>query len=431
MLTNLGAQQLFLVGSDYRARYLDSASPNQIQGISEFQYVPAQIYASAPDQRILLDTATAFLQGLYPPLSETRPQIEGQQLANGSSVNNPLGGYQYVTLHGISADSPDAVWIKGDDECPAVASASAEFRASAEYRTRLAATRDFYRSLHPLLDDIYPSADDLSYAKAYDIFDIINVQRTHNKTSAAAQATDAQVLQLRTLADSAEFGLNYNASQPARAIHATTLAGAVWRHLNDTVSSAKGPKFSLLAGSYDTFLAFFGLANLTAASPDFYGLPDYASTMAFEVFTQGPDFHPADARVRFLFRNGTAGTLRAFPLFGAQKTDLSWDDFSDVMQTRGISTAEKWCGVCQSKAPFCAAYGADNGGVTANAVSADSGVSRGSWIAVVVVMAVALAGNLAWAALCVLGARKRKGQVAAAGAGKEVHSVRSHDSGSV
>ena len=51
-LTNLGYQQNFQVGSDYRSRYLEANSPQQILGVSEDEYVASQIYASAPDQSV-------------------------------------------------------------------------------------------------------------------------------------------------------------------------------------------------------------------------------------------------------------------------------------------------------------------------------------------------------------------------------------------
>lgn len=103
--------------------------------------------------------------------------------------------------------------------------------------------------------------------------------------------------------------------------------------MNQIVSSQDRLKLSLLAGSYDTFLAFFGLSNLTAVSDDFYGLPDYASTMAFELFTvDNVASFPSstdDLRVRFLFRNGTTegDVLTTFPLFGGQEGSLSYSDF--------------------------------------------------------------------------------------------------------
>ncbi|KAG7288369.1 hypothetical protein NEMBOFW57_007900 [Staphylotrichum longicolle] len=417
VLTPLGAQQCFQVGSEYRARYFASDSPHRINGISEFQHVAAQVWASAPDQSILLGTATSFLQGLYPPLGDIQASDVSMQLANSSSVSNPLSGYQYVTLHGINDDSPETVWIKGDDDCPVVAAASADFKTSAEYKSRLASTRDFYRSLYPLVHEIYLSADNLSYAKAYDIFDVINVENLHNATSPARNVTADQLFQLRTLADSAEFGLNYNNSQPARSLHARTLAASVLSHLNETVNSAgQNPKFALLAGSYDTFLAFFGLANLTAASPDFFGLPDYASTMAFELFTPGAAFDKDDLHVRYLFKNGSTGAIKSFPLFGSGKADC----VGRLCQRHAAARPEHRGGVVQRLPErgrllrrvqqrrqvrrgchvVCCWWWRD-----------DSVLSRGGSIAVLVVMAVAILGNLIWAAMWLVrrkGGRRRR-----------------------
>lgn len=58
------------------------------------------------------------------------------------------------------------------------------------------------------------------------------------------------------------------------------------RQLQQTVDSKGAQKMSVFVGSYDTFLSFFGLANLTDASPDFKGLPAYASILVFELFTE-------------------------------------------------------------------------------------------------------------------------------------------------
>ncbi|KAK4156099.1 histidine phosphatase superfamily [Chaetomidium leptoderma] len=414
VLTPLGAQQVFQVGSDYRARYLAADSPHRIRGISEVEYVPAQVYASAPDQSILLSTATSFLQALYPPLGDIDAAAAAtDHLANSTSVASPLSGYQYVTLHGVNDDSPEAIWIKGDDNCPAITAASADFKRSREYTSRLSSTSDFYRSLYPLVPDVYPSAESLSYDHAYDIYDVINVEHIHNASSPAQNVTADQLLQLRTLADSAEFGLNYNASQPARSIHAATFAGAVLSHLNQTVlSAATNPKFTLLAGSYDTFLAFFGLAGLTDVSGDFFGLPAYASSMAFELFTAADtdQINLEDVRVRYLFRNGTEGRLTTFPLFGSGKADLPWEEFVGFMQQRAISSVETWCFKCQSDAGFCARwYGAGTGLDSKGAGGGAGSVAMGSWVTVVVVMAVAIAGNFVWAALWWCRSRRNKG----------------------
>lgn len=382
-LTSLGAEQNRQVGGGYRERYLSSSSPDRILGISQDKYVSSQVFATAPDQGILMNTATAFLQGFYPPLGDIAPEIASQTLNNGTNSTAPLDGYQYVILHGINDNSPDTIWIKGDDECPAYTNSSKKFTKSTEFRQRDTATRDFYAGFYDVLSSgVYNlKKEDMTYAHAFDIFDLVNVARIHNATSPARNVSDTNLDQLRTLADSAELGLNYNASETIRSVGAQTLSGVVLRQLNTTVSSrGKAPKFSLLAGSYDTFLAFFGLTGLLDVSPDFHGLPEYASSMAFELFTEdNADMFPSSVdsnlRVRWLFRNGTAGNLTGFPLFGSGEMSLPWPRFVSEMQKRAIVDVGDWCTKCSSKADFCAAYG-DNVGAKDNEKS-DGGSSGG------------------------------------------------------
>ncbi|TLD09124.1 uncharacterized protein PgNI_07890 [Pyricularia grisea] len=436
MLTDLGAQQNFQVGSAYRSRYLTSSSPQHIAGISPDKYVPGQIYASAPDQSILLNTATAFLQGLYPPLvGRVDDSVASTTLNNGSKSLSPLGGYQYVLLHGKSVDSPDAVWIKGDNGCPTNAAAAKSFFQSEQFAQTDRATRDFYGRLYDVLaGDVYDlKREDMTYRNAYDIYDLINVARIHNGSSPARNVSVQDLQQLRTLADSAEFGYNFNASQPARNIHGRTLAAGLLRQLNQTVATKAALKFSLLAGSYDTFQSFFGAAGLTSLSDDFFGLPDYASTMAFELFSNDDDdddaaFPAEDSlRVRFLFRNGTDGAFEAFPLFGSGEESLPWARFSREMEGRSIVTTAEWCGVCESKMAFCAAFNGDGGSVAASQGGGGgwSGMSNAVAGVVGALVALAAAGLVGGVAFMVSRRRRSKTVVT------EVRSDKLSDKGSV
>lgn len=393
-MTSLGASQNFQVGSDYRARYLAAGSPHQIAGISESKYISSQIYATAPNSGILLNTATAFLQGLYPPLVDLAPEIASQTLNNGTRSTSPLNGYQYATLQGVKANSPDTIWIKGDESCPTLDASLSALESSAPFTSLVASTRPFYESFYPALQSVSdirsPSA--LSFASAYDIFDLLNVARIHNASS--TPISDADLFQLRTLADAAEFASSYSPTDAARSTGARTFAGAVLAQLTKTVASAGALKFSLLAGSYDTFLGFAGLADLTAASADFFGLPEYASTMAFELVSAGAGGSLAtdDLRVRFLFRNGTEGALTAFPLFGGKEESLGWAEFVQKMQAIAITTVEGWCGACQSEVDFCKVYQGD-GEVAAKKEGGMSSAVAGVVGAMVTLGVVALVGG--------------------------------------
>jgi hypothetical protein len=308
-----------------------------------------------------MSTATAFLQGLYPPLSDVAPALATETLNDGTKSTGPLDGYQYVLLQSISESSPNTIWIKGDEGCPAYAASSKAFQQSDVFMQRDEETRAFYRGFYEVLaDGVYNiEPENVTYANAYDVFDLINVARIHNASSAAVNVTDEDLFQLRTLADSAELGKNWDQSDANRSIGAATLSAAILNQLGMTIASQGELKFSLMAGSYDTFLSFFGLSKLLEVSNDFYGLPLYASTMAFELYadSDSEDF-PAedDLRVRFLFKNGTDGEMKSFSLFGTGEETLSYATFVDKMNDNAITSVGTWCDRCQSEASFCAAY---------------------------------------------------------------------------
>ena len=149
--------------------------------------------------------------------------------------------------------------------------------------------------------------------------------------------------------------------------------------LDDAVAG-KGAKAQLTIqfGAYASFLSFFGLTNLTGAAPGaaFYGVPDYASSMAFELYTAAvPDPFPAaqDLRVRFLFANGSASDanpLVRFPLFGGSALDLSWDEFRDGMGKFAIRDQADWCKACGNSTGVCAGpYAGASGDTSASSPS--------------------------------------------------------------
>ncbi|USP79100.1 phosphoglycerate mutase-like protein [Curvularia clavata] len=361
-LTNLGIQQNYNVGADYRDLYISANSSKQILGISENKAVNSQLFASAPDQAVLLNTATAFLQGLYPPLQSLDSGLAVQSLNNGDEVTAPLEGYQYLVLHSENDDSPDTIWLKGDEECPVLTTSMKNYKNSEAIKQKSEETKSFYQGFWDDLKNVYDMKEsNMTYENAYTIFDLINVGIIHN-TSMKDAVTPEQLTQLRTLADAYEFGLSYDQNDKARSIGAQAFAGGILAQLKSIVSSQGKLKFSLLAGSYDTFQGFFGLANLTSVSPDFFGLPDYASTMSFEIFTaQNVSAFPSnteDLRVRFLFRNGsTAGEEpRAFPLFNGKEESLSYSEFVGKMEDIAITKPEQWCSTCGSDLLFCEAY---------------------------------------------------------------------------
>lgn len=429
-LTSLGAQQAYNSGEFYRERYVAADAESRIAGIEPEKVDPLEIWASAPNQGLLFQTAVNFLQGLYPPLLDLETNLAVESLANGSDSVAPLDGYQFILIEGQPDTNPDTIWVKGDDDCPAHIAAQETYLDTAEYLEVRNETDDFYSRFVPLLGSILGD-DGVSYENAYDVFDSMNVASIHNG-SVAEDIEPAELAQLRYLADQWEFNMNFNASEPARMIGGKAFIGGLLRQMNETVAAGgRSKKFQLFSGSYDTFLSFFGLTDLTLADSDFFGLPDYASTMAFEMFTDDGDVDsPAefpredqvddDLRVRFLFRNGTddGAPLNAFPLFGGDNLALPYGQFRERMMDIGISSVQEWCAVCGSSQNFCLApddtvqgsSGSDT--VDSGGQSRSSGLSNaaaGGIGAAVTLIAVALVITLAWVYI-----RIRRGKKAAA-----------------
>jgi prostatic aicd phosphatase len=251
-------------------------------------------------------------------------------------------------------------------------------------------------------------SENVSYAQAFDVFDLLHVASTHN-ASVASEINRDDLAQLRYLADVSEWNRNYNATLPDRAIGGMTLGGGFLRQLNAIVQGKAKTKFSLMAGSFDTFLSFFGLANLTTASADFQGIPKFAASMALELYTVGtndafPTNPEQDLWVRFLFRNGTGDSdyMGAYPLFGGTQASMPYGRFVAELTTRSILTVNDWCTTCQSEKAFCSATTQDNSGAhlsSANAGSAISNAAAGAIGAVVAIALITLLAGVGWLVL--------------------------------
>jgi prostatic aicd phosphatase len=114
-------------------------------------------------------------------------------------------------------------------------------------------------------------------------------------------------------------------------------------------------------------LAFWGLTGLSNTSVDFTGLPDYASTMTFELRRPSNATGFNDLFVRFGFRNGSlpSAPLNNFPMFGKSDIDMPWSTWSQSMANISISSDKVWCNLCASPLGFCSGYATSSGSATA------------------------------------------------------------------
>ncbi|PSS05218.1 histidine phosphatase superfamily [Coniella lustricola] len=377
-LTALGADQVYTSASWFRKRYIASNSTNPILNQSPDLAKLSQLSITAPVDNVLQSSAIVFTQGIYPPAGTAADQT----LANGDSTQAPFDGYQYIPVNIVtsattSTGSEDSEWLQGSSGCANAVASSNEYLQSQEYLNLLNQTGAFYQGLLPVYNTTFTSKT-ATYQNAYTIFDYVHVSQIHNQTIPSANLlTNDTTLQLQTLANAHEWGLAYNESDPVRAIAGAVLAGQILQTLNTTLnaplSQTSAERFTIQFGAYGAFMSFFGLANLTAASDDFRGIVDYASSITFELVTNatvsGSDapatVDPDDVSVRFLFVNGTASDAnvpQVYPLFGQSETTISWNDFAAGISNFSIDDTMSWCQACGNTTGVCASASSSGSG---------------------------------------------------------------------
>ncbi|OOQ88951.1 histidine acid phosphatase [Penicillium brasilianum] len=351
-LTDLGYSEVYAAGSFYNGRYILSSSDKHIEGISSLIVNSKQITASSPADAVLQNSATGFLQGVYPPAGNSA----NQTLANSTTVVSPLQGYQLIQVTSSSSSNSNegATWLQGSSDCQKATVSSNNYYTSDSYNSMLQSTKDFYQSLSPMLNSTFTSSQ-MTFKNAYSIFDYLNVAQIHNSTDdypALKDLTDEDYTQLLQLANNQQYNLAYNKSDTVRAIDGAVLAGEILSSLSNTITTGGVSKLGVSFGSYGTLLSFFGLMQLPAASVDFTGIPDYASSMVFELVTNATGTGiPAESElsVRFMFHNGTitgSAEPTVYPLFGQSKDLLSWSDFKTGIEKIAVTSDAQWCDLC-------------------------------------------------------------------------------------
>ena len=396
-LTPLGAQQLFNVGSTFRNRYVTPPTSafnvnTAISGISEFQLNNDQVTLESTSDQFIAASAQAFMQGLYPPLQDSSNYtfIDSlSTLANGTTVQSPLNGYQYPQLYVASKDDLNLIWVAGEVGCITYTSSRSDYFLSSGYEAVRASTADFYAGLQPLiLDGVFSNAS-VGYFDAYYIWDYISYGNTHN-TSVANHISEEDLLQARTLADEWVFATNGNLTaygvtpgDHIRAVAGRTLANRIVEAIYININTGGLlDKMTLLFGSFEPMVAFASLAGLPSEqNPQFYGVPDLGSSMVFELFSfsaDEDDNYPdtSNLNVRFLFQNGTEddAELISYPLFGRDPSQITMtlEEFLDGMESIMMGSVGDWCDMCKSDSVFCPDYEDAEGG------DSSSGSSPGS-----------------------------------------------------
>lgn len=110
------------------------------------------------------------------------------------------------------------------------------------------------------------------------------------------------------------------------------------------------------------------------------GLPDYASTMTFELRRAAGTSGFNNLSVRFGFRNGSdpSAPLNYFPMFGQNQTDMPWSQWSQQMSNIAITSDASWCSICNSTLTFCTGSGSSASSTTSSQSGSQSGSPSGT-----------------------------------------------------
>ncbi len=167
VLTAVGSQQMFKLGQNLRARWIaadgDAGLGRQnIANMSTDILNNDQISVQTLDSQYLIASAQAFMQGMYPPRSLANSTGLGDEtglLADGTTVQAPLDGYQYAKVQSFGPLAYNSIYIAGNRNCPEAKLEAMRYTISGQFEETKQASRETYGLLQTswfegnLLDD--------------------------------------------------------------------------------------------------------------------------------------------------------------------------------------------------------------------------------------------------------------------------------------
>ncbi|KAF3318166.1 hypothetical protein TWF173_008901 [Orbilia oligospora] len=382
-----GATMCFQDGAYYWNKYLRKDAPLKIYGTSQIfnsDYVNAEV----PNMDLSIQSAMAFLQGLYRPVAYQNTITSGNDILaadNSTFSNGPLNGFQYAPITTYRSTDPQSVWVAGNlQQCNNQKISSAQYYSSDDYKSLYDESKPFYDSLYePYFQGVFEDFHMVFYY-AYTLYDYVN-QNREARNSTLLEMSDEDFHKLRIYANHLQFNMYGNTTtsvnpnwtsgdltEDLRDVGGRLMAGKIARTFREQLASPGGRpnKFNFVLGGYDIMLSFFAIANLPSRSPDFFGLPDLGSSMVFELYTDdetvGTD-HIVDQqsiKVAFGFRNGTTvdDTLTYWPLFDQDDGEFSmpYQEFFAKLDEVAVRSVGQWCSVCSAKLDFCQGTGPAN-----------------------------------------------------------------------
>ncbi|WQF81918.1 Putative histidine phosphatase superfamily, clade-2 [Colletotrichum destructivum] len=393
-LTPRGAQQMYAQGSAFRARYLASGTPTNISegritsraairdvARNVIEHEQLSIF-SVPDAHVVAG-ATAFMQGLYPPITQAfAPETGGTNISlstlSGNLTQYPLGGYQYPVIETLGVLDERSVYIRGNTECPQWRISTTTVMQLDPYMRKLyEASLPGYHLLFstPPLNDGTISLSNANFWDAYNLYEYVRYRYTHEQAIYDAMKDDyaqqSQFLMMYARQQQLNMTSNKVVSGLKKGDMIRTIAGRTFARKVVDALEANGNyggysnKMTIMFSSHEPFMAFFALAQLqqqyqTLLTP-FWDIPENGAAMVFELIgdqPNEPNTYPTEDNlyVRFLYReNANPNTsFEEYSLFGLSDADtrMTYSYFKQEMLKFGVDVST-WCSICGSVESFC------------------------------------------------------------------------------
>ncbi|KAJ2922824.1 hypothetical protein H1R20_g14276, partial [Candolleomyces eurysporus] len=335
--TALGEVDSHTLGAQLRSTYFDSKSPSYIEGIRsdlvDNNEVKVRVKAGV-EGTVVFDSAIALLQGLFPPNPNNKIV-----LANETTVVAPLGGYQYVPVETVEPGNDRS--LESWTDCPAFEKHIKAFYASDDFKKKSQEAQPFFKAAKD-----YVFGRPTTLENAWNIYDFINSELTHNKTYAHRLPP--------TLVEQARYWANYHESgvfsdkdiNAVGNIAGRTILHTILTSLERISFNGDPLQFMLLQTTYQPFISLFRQTGVAEERPDLAGIPDYSSALAIELRRGSPP----DVRdfVRLKFRNGTSGYWEDIHAFG-HRADIPLTEFIYRAENAAITSNQQWKQICSSR----------------------------------------------------------------------------------
>jgi len=334
IVTPLGLKEEFITGQYLRSVYLDKSSPSHIHGIHPKIAHPRQIEAiadAAAESSVIVNSAQAFIQGLYPPTDDY-----SIKLANGTKVVAPLGGQQFTkiltALHSLEG------WL----HCGPFIEATKRFYQSDEFKRKERESAGFFKAVAPFLEGrVHP----VNLENMWNIFDFLNVNFIHN-AKFRHRLPPTLLAQARTLVSFQQAGIFTSPHLDAiENIGFREMLPGILRGIERIADKDDPLKIFYNAIAYKSFFTIFRMTNAVNQNPKLTGLVDFPASIAIEV--RKPS-HGKEPVLRLQFKNGTHDAHQHRLNWFNTTGDIPVSTFVDLFAPVAVNNDAEWCDVCNN-----------------------------------------------------------------------------------